>query len=437
VWYDRWRADERWKMRARYLNRARLNSILNVNGQVGSSPEKASLPTSLFSARVTLRIFFSLSLLALVGLLRAAQPPVSLASGLSSALHSSGEDARLWHPSTNARRLTTLLEGSPTPEPAETPTPVFASYFPARLGSKLSLHFIRNTPASYQFLRDTTPPLIKLASDVGWSSTVRHDFPSMLIIGRLSPENRTELAQMDPVRAANKYVTDLLPEYRANPHVDYWEGWNEFDPRTPDQWNWFVQFEGQRACLMRHYGYQTVIGNFSTGRPEFNEMLMFLPAIRIGLKCGAILGLHEYSAPSMQFGYQLAIPHRPAFSDRGLLTFRYRFWYEDILKPLNLPIPLVITEMGVDGGVGGGRPGPSGVGGWLDFTRYWQDQGWGGDGAGVYTSQLAWYDSEMRKDPYVIGATIFTAGRPGGWESFNVENLIPSLTSYVAGMRNR
>lgn len=434
-------------MRARYLNRARLNSILNLNGQVGSSPEKASLPTALFRARM-LRIFFGLVVLVLTLVPGAVHPPLILASDVSSQWHSSPEDARLWSHAANVPTLVIppiLASATPsntpntptsTPTPAETPTPEFASYFPARLGSKLSLHFIRNTPASYQFLRDTTPPLVKLASDVGWSSTVRHDFPNMLIIGRLSPENRTELAKMDPIRAANKYVTDLLPEYRANPTVDYWEGWNEFDPRTPDQWNWFVQFEGQRACLMRYYGYKTVIGNFSTGRPEFNEMLMFLPAIRIGIKCGAILGLHEYSAPNMQFGYSLAIPHRPAFPNRGLLTFRYRYWYEDIFKPLNLPISLVITEAGVDGGVGGGRPGPAAVGGWLDFTRYWQDQGWG-DGADVYTGQLAWYDSEMRRDPYVIGATIFTAGRPGGWDSFNVENVLPSLTNYVAGMRNR
>jgi len=370
-------------------------------------------------------IVFSVCVLTVAALPSAVQPPLIFAKEAASSLHWSQENVRLWNNSGNA------------PDLQATATPDFASYFPARSGSKLSLHFIRNTPASYQFLRETNPPLVKLASDVGWSTTVRRDFPNMLIIGRLSQENREALAQMDPVRAATKYVTDLLPEYRANPDVDYWEGWNEFDPRTPDQWNWFSQFEGQRACLMRYYGYKTVIGNFSTGRPEFNEMLMFLPAIRIGLACGAIFGLHEYSAPTLQFGYGLGIPYRPTFPNRGLLTFRYRYWYEDIFKPLNLPIPLVITEMGIDGGVGGGRPGPGGAG-WLDFMRYWHDQGMGDNGSRAFVSQLAWYDSEMRRDPYVIGATIFTAGRPAGnWDSFNVENMLPDLTSYVAGMRNK
>src|ERR1051325_7115019 len=192
------------------------------------------------------RFFFSLALWPVVTLPSVTQPPVSWATGASAHLHSSQEDTRLWNHT---------LQATPSEAPltSDLAVPDFASYFPLRRGSKLTLHFIRNTPTTYQFLRDTHPPLVKLSADVGWSRDVRRDFSDMLIIGRLVQENRTALAQMDPVRAATKYVTDLLPEYRSNPDVDYWEGWNEFDPRTPDQWNWFSQFEGQRACLMHYY----------------------------------------------------------------------------------------------------------------------------------------------------------------------------------------
>ena len=163
-------------------------------------------------------------------------------------------------------------------------------------------------------------------------------------------------------------------------------------------------------------------------------MVMFLPAIRIGLACGAILGLHEYSAPTLQYGYGLHLPRRPFFPDRGILTFRYRYWYEDMLRPLNLPIPLVITEMGVDGNVGAGRPGPAGWG-WLDFADYWRQQKLADDAAQFYADQLAWYDSEMRKDPYVIGAAIFAAGTEH--TSFEVDEALPYLTRYTLSLKDK
>jgi hypothetical protein len=316
-----------------------------------------------------------------------------------------------------------------TPEP----TPEFDSYFPAWTGTKLSLHFVRTSPASYQYLRDAQPRIAKLVDDLGWSATARRDFPDMLLIGRVVKDNHDALRPLDPIRAATEYVSEMMPTYRANPDIDYWEGWNEWDPRTPDDWNWYVSFEAQRACLLQYYGYKAVIGNFSTGRPEFNEMAMFLPALRIGQSCGAIFGLHEYSAPTLQFGYAMRIPRRPFFPNRGILTFRYRYWYDDMLIPLNIPIPLVITEMGVDGAVGGGRPGPAGNG-WHDFTSYWSQQGLSSNGPQFYAEQLAWYDSEMRKDPYVLGATIYTAGSPGS--SFDIDQALPNLTAYVKGITN-
>jgi hypothetical protein len=334
---------------------------------------------------------------------------------------------------TNLLTPTVTPTHTPTPTATPEPTPEFASYFPEWTRSKLTLHFIRTTPASYQFLRDARPPFAKLVDDVGWSATARRDFPEMILIGRIVTQNHEALRRMDPVRAATQYVNEQMPTYRANPDIDYWEGWNEWDPRTPEEWSWYVHFESQRACLMQYYGYRAVIGNFSTGRPEFNEMAMFLPALRIGVSCGAMFGLHEYSAPTMQFGYAMRIPRRPFFPNRGILTFRYRYWYDDMLIPLNIPIPLVITEMGVDGGVGAGRPGPTGNG-WLDFTTYWKQQGLSSDGAQFYAEQLAWYDSEMRKDPYVLGASVYLAGAPGN--SFDVEQVLPNLTAYVTGIQN-
>ena len=382
-----------------------------------------------------------LGLLALITVLLAAAPAKTWASATPTpGPHWSEEDTEIWNapkatpvPATTATLAPTV---TPTPTPSPTPTPGFEANFPLRRGTRLGFHYMNGTHASYQYLSDVHPPMIKLAGNVGMAAQARRDFPELLIVGRLLDDDFS-LKQLNPIRAATKYVNDRLPLYRQYPDVDYWEGWNEPDLRGPDEWNWYAQFEGQRACLMQYYGYQTVIGNFSTGRPEFDEMLMFLPAIRIGLKCGAILGLHEYSAPTMQYGYGWAIPHRPAFPDRGVLTFRYRFWYEDIFKPLNLPIPLVFTEMGVDGAVGADRPGPAQAAGWKQLVQYWLDQGLGTDGRQIYADQLAWYDAGMRQDPYVIGGAIFTAGPLGPWGTYDIEDVIPLLTTYAQGIRDQ
>ena len=349
-------------------------------------------------------------------------------------------------PSPSATSTPAWLSPTPTLSPTATLSPTlspeeaFDANFPVRLGSKLSLHFVRGSHGSYQWLQRARPAFVKLVdAALAWSPDLRKEFPDMLQIGRVTDAEDPTLLNKNPILAADEYVSETLHYYEQYPTIDYWEGWNEYNPAvwgSPQEWGWFAEFEAQRACLMHAYGYHAVIGDFSTGRPEFNEMLLFVSALRIGHQCGAIFGLHEYSAPTMQYGYGLGIPHRPDYPDRGMLTLRYRYWYEDILKPLNIPIPLVITEAGVDGGVGAGRPGPVGALGWRQFGPYWSQIGLGNDAAQAYVNQLAWYDSEMRKDPYVIGAAIFNAGTYDN-SPFEVETLLPDLTAYMVSMQGK
>jgi len=44
----------------------------------------------------------------------------------------------------------------------------------------------------------------------------------------------------------------------------------------------------------------------------------------------------------------------------------------------------------------------------------------------------------MRKDPYVIGATVFTLGALNGsdqWHSFDLHDVLPLLAFYAAGQQ--
>jgi hypothetical protein len=54
----------------------------------------------------------------------------------------------------------------------------------------------------------------------------------------------------------------------------------------------------------------------------------------------------------------------------------------------------------------------------------------GPDGPHAWTNLLAWYDSQLRIDPYVIGTTIFTAGGEPGWDGSDLHDVIIPLSLY-------
>jgi hypothetical protein len=129
--------------------------------------------------------------------------------------------------------------------------------------------------------------------------------------------------------------------------------------------------------------------------------------------------LHEYSAPTIWTKTsRLPLDFRAEPGDEGWLTLRYRKVYQQFLLPWGIRLPLVMTECGVDGGIAN-RPGPPGQG-WTDFRSYWAEIGMGKDAPGNYIEQLAWYDSELRLDDYVVGASIFAITAYQEWQSYQI-----------------
>lgn len=323
-----------------------------------------------------------------------------------------------------------------TPTPQSTPTPTrYVSIIPydlppsEELGpSKMGLHVIQNNnPAIMDFVRQARPAVMKAVGDFGFLAEVKEASPRTITIGRF-PASNQDIAG-NPEEAARQFVAEQLSYYEQNPYVDYWEGWNEPDPNM-ESMSWYARFEQERVRQMAAHGYRAAVGGFSAGVPELDEFALFVPAIRTALEHNGILSLHEYAAPTMDYLYGDPLPGYPAYADRGSLTFRYRWFYREILEPNDLVIPLVISESGIDGIIGG-RPGPDGLG-WRDFQSYWQEQGrWGSSGVEAYINQLAWYDSGLRQDGYVIGFTIFTAGGGSRWTSYEVNDILPNLAGYA------
>lgn len=333
-----------------------------------------------------------------------------------------------------------------TPRPTATPTPTptiiasptrYVSYMPTlvpstELGpSKLGLHVIRNNDAWInEFVRQGQPSVIKALDDFGYVAAIKATSPRTIVVGRFNYPIQDYGGS--PEESARRFVADQLDQYLANPAVDYWEGWNEPDPNL-DNMPWYTRFEQERVRLLAQYGLRAAVGGFATGVPEMDEFELFVPAIETAIQHRGILTLHEYGAPDMTFLYGAALPGYSPHANRGALTFRYRWYYEEILKPRGLVIPLVISEAGIDGIIGN-RPGPDGYG-WADFQDYWVQQGWGSNGVEAFVNQLAWYDNGVRQDGYVIGFTIFTAGGIGHWRTYDINAILPDLTRYVVGQQ--
>ena len=334
---------------------------------------------------------------------------------------------------------------TPTLEPLSLPVG-WPDAFPGLTRSKLGLHVIRNEdPYIMQFVRSAHPRVMKAVDDVGWLSDVKAASPGTLTLGRFDGQDESWAATLDPAVAAQRYIAARLERYRLNPGVDYWEGWNEFDPNDDAKLQWYGLFEAERACQMRDLGLHAAVGGFAYGVPEYAEMAYFMPALEAARRCGGIFSLHEYNSPTMACGVNSGvagiIPGAPELGDTllGYHSLRYRFWYEGYLKPAGIgDLPLVISELGIAGGTPGSGCNDPGGAGWKGYQDWWVRQGVGLDGPNAYLNTLAWYDAEMQKDPYVIGGTIFTAGAIQAhnvWYSMDVHELINPLAYYVARQR--
>ncbi len=328
----------------------------------------------------------------------------------------------------------TATPGATRP-PSPTPTPT-ATPFPPGPPSKLGLFIGRNDPRIFDLLSTGNVALIKtLEYDPNFVTDIKKLSPKTLLIARMDLPQLDLAGLSDPLATARAFADKLLPiatEPRRRAAIDAWEAYNEPVAETPEHMARLAQFEAERTRLLAEQGIRSVIGNFSTGTPDLALWPHFRPALEAALRYGGYLGLHEYSAPTMQFG----TPQDPLGwgtdpVQEGWLTLRYRKVYRGYLAPNGLVLPLAITEAGIDGAVAN-RPGPRAQG-WMDFREYWDELGMGKDAAGNYMEQLAWYDACLQQDDYVQGAAIFAAAASPGFETYEIlDEVFPFLRQYLA-----
>lgn len=311
--------------------------------------------------------------------------------------------------------MTYVSTQNPVTRPAAAPPSLASKSKTFVMPNKLGIHVLRATPDLPAFIA-AKPAVIKFAGD--WEHA-QHAPPGTLVIGQLPSTAQDEAwrpGAQNPEQAARDFVAAHREFYQAHACIPYWEGLHEIIPHDHDNLHWYARFEIERMNLLQALGFKCVIGNFAVGAPELALWPAFLPAIEAGIRHEALLGLHEYSWPWMWWltGKYQMLPGDDQ-EDEGWSTLRYRKVYRQYLLPRGLQIPLVISECGIDPEV---KPLLliTSTGDWNEPGSYWAAPEHESNNADPYFRQLAWYEAELGKDPYVIGMAIST------WGHFNGQN---------------
>lgn len=315
--------------------------------------------------------------------------------------------------------------------------------------SKLGPHCLKSADGARKLI-DAGCRIVKMVDDFGLAPELAAK-PGVTLIGRVYASNpRTAEEQQKsgeaPEAAARRFIDAQKEKYRLNPAIKIWEGHNEPVWNSPDEMKWYAAFDVARLKILADMGLRGVIACFATGNPGDIELWKwYLPAVEAAKQHNGILGLHEYSSPWvwwMSGKYQMN-PNEDA-GDEGWTTLRYRKVMHKYLKPAGLDdVQIAITEFGLDR-VG---PVPQGAssGNWRTDAGWWPNHDgkrdpidyWrngGRDAERYYAEQMIWYDGEIRKDPNVLGATIFTLGSFGPpWSEYDIDGtrVIQTLADYI------
>ncbi len=287
---------------------------------------------------------------------------------------------------------------APPEPPGPGPSP---PYIPPIGKSKLGIQTQFRESHIMDFIREAKPIIVKLMESYDMAQEIKQISPNTFIIGR-----KFDGDQLNPIGNPEQKAEEWFDKYQGlisgNPGFDCWEGYNEPILTDAAGMQWYSRFEIKRMKKLENIGQKACIGNFAVGNPEIELWEYFMGALSYASNNGHYLALHEYGNPSMQ-------------SDSEWLSLRHRKVYDQY----GLTLPLVITETGID-------------------TCGTEDCGWKSKtSSDDFLNQLKWYDSELQKDNYVIGAAIYHYAIMG-WDSFEIypeltgsDGVSGPLTTYI------
>ena len=289
--------------------------------------------------------------------------------------------------------------------------------------SKLGLHTLHSNNA-VGFVQDVHDAgahvaLVKALGEFGYLRPVKEISPETVTVARWG-KPQTVTPSGDPADKASDVMRKHMPHWKHEKDVvDYWEVLNENDPPSIEGHVWLAQFYIETMNIAEDNDYKLALFSYSTGVPMWCEWEAIVETgVFVRAKEGGhILALHEYNWPVMNYRWGESLEDQPPYEDRGVLTGRYRYLYRDFLIPRDEVIPLAITECGLDPVLW--QPGQP--------TNHWEER---------YVEEMAWYDTKLREDDYVLGAAMFTIGGDWGWEDYDYEDLLPDFHDYIVSLKD-
>lgn len=231
----------------------------------------------------------------------------------------------------------------------------------------------------------------------------------------------------DPVKSADEFWMEVLqPQIDGltlenRRLIDYLEGPNEGDS-TPtwfsqNQAAWFGRFSARLAGRLGSIGIKPIVGCIGVGQPGGNpeeiaaKWRSFYPALAAAKRAGGGWAYHSYT-----------IDYSTDRDKERWYSLRYRRLIEIMRKdrPDLAAMPIFLTEGGVD------YSGSAAKDGWQ--ARGTQEK---------FKDWLTWFDGEIRKDPQVVGITLFQSGDEAIWPSFELEPILPWLAARLKSHRFR
>lgn len=203
---------------------------------------------------------------------------------------------------------------------------------------------------------------------------------------------------------------------------DYVEGYNEVYQSGAELAR-YAEFDISLMQAAEQRGVKAMIGSFSTGNPP-DSWQPYVPALRYAGQHGHVVGLHEYSAPVMQWGAGRNQWHGGAYvlddpvlapDALGWWTLRYRRARAE-WRTLGInPLPnIAITESGIDDIQP--RPANTPGRGWrTTLGTEWENK----QPFGSWADQMCSYAWQLSQDAYIVGAVSFGWGAlDPNWHNF-------------------
>lgn len=292
--------------------------------------------------------------------------------------------------------------------------------------SKIGIHLLGTYTPGAKKVIEANCPVIKILDVHTDMLNALRDYktlhPGGIVVFRAYTPIGSRMDQ-DPAERAKWFWDSVLwPQLsRLSPAqkklIDYVEGPNEGENpiwASTKEVEWSVKFYQALCPIMKEHGFKPCIGNIPVGNPwgtpaeVVEKIKAFAPAIRAAKEADGIWSYHSYSC------HFTTDPKEERF-----YSLRYRGYHDTLVKyaPDVADVPMILTEGGIDS----------------DGKNNTSYPGWKREGAEKFKNWLVWFDSEMKKDPYVKGITLFEIGDPRGWDSFDLEPVTDWMADYLNG----